>query len=182
MFLDTFFFTCHDFRRQQVRTYCLSSTSHFMLYITHDRLCNLNCIIYKNITHPFPSTIAYMSENAAIETKLFSKILIAMTLSVVWWVKYNTQVDTMMPYMMTSSPAGEPSTSPEFPRGFMGEFQGIIPAEISSWFPCGNEGEMKGNFLCGYFRLLSLWNPWGYFRVEISLMLPSKISKYNLMT
>ena len=29
-------------------------------------------------------------------------------------------------------PAGEPSTSPRFPRGFMGEFQGIIPVEISS--------------------------------------------------
>ena len=64
----------------------------------------------------------------------------------------------------------------------MWEFQGIIPAEISSWFLCGNEGEMKGNFLCGYFRFLSLWNPWGYFRVEISLVLPSKISKCNLMT
>ena len=25
--------------------------------------------------------------------------------SVVWWVKYDTQVDTMMPYMMTSSVA-----------------------------------------------------------------------------
>ena len=61
------------------------------------------------------------------------------------------------------SPAGEPSTTPRFPRRFMGEFQGIIPAEISSWLPCGNSGEMKGNFLCGYFCLLSQWNPWGYF-------------------
>ena len=40
--------------------------------------------------------------------------------------------------------------------------------------------EMKGNewdLLCGYFRLISLWNPWGYFHVEISLVLPSKVSK-----
>ena len=33
---------------------------------------------------------------------------------------------------ITINPAGEPSTSPRFPRGFMGEFQGIIPVEISS--------------------------------------------------
>ena len=79
-------------------------------------------------------------------------------------------------------PAGKPSTSPRFPRGFMGEFKGIIPVEISSWFPCGNSGEMKGNFLCGYFRLLSLWNPWGYFHVEISLVFPWKISKCNIRT
>ena len=30
------------------------------------------------------------------------------------------------------NPAGEPSTSPRFPRGFTGEFQVIIPVEISS--------------------------------------------------
>ena len=79
-------------------------------------------------------------------------------------------------------PAGEPSTSPRFLCRFIAEFQGIIPAEISSWFPCGNSWEIQGNFLCGYFRLLSLWNPWGNFHVEISLVLPSKISKCNLMT
>ena len=53
---------------------------------------------------------------------------------------------------------------------------------ISGDHPCGNFlkislqrfREMKGNFLCRYFRLLSLWNPWGYFYVEISLVLPSK--------
>mgnify|MGYP001802739646 CR=1 FL=1 len=56
----------------------------------------------------------------------------------------------------------------------MGEFKRIIPAEISSWFPSGNSGEMNGCFLCGYFRLLSLWNPWGYFHMGISLVLPSK--------
>ena len=27
----------------------------------------------------------------------------------------------------------------------------------SSWFPCGNSSEMMGNFLCVYFRLISLW-------------------------
>ena len=42
----------------------------------------------------------------------------------------------------------------------------------------GNEGE----FSMWIFRLLSLWNPWGYFHVEISLVLPSKVSKWNLMT
>ena len=40
----------------------------------------------------------------------------------------------------------------------------------------GNEGEFS------MFRLRSMWNPWGYFHVEISLVLPSKISKCNLMT
>ena len=82
---------------------------------------------------------------------------------------------------ISTDPAGEPSLSPIFPRGFTGEFQGITPAEISAWFPRGNEGEMKGNFLRGYFRLLSLWNPWEYFHVEISLVLPSKIWKWNLV-
>ena len=85
-------------------------------------------------------------------------------------------------YSIDVIPAGEPSTSPRFRRGFMGEFQGITPAEISSRFPCGNEEQMKGYFLCGYFQLLSLWNPWGYFRVEISHVLPSKILNCNLMT
>ena len=42
--------------------------------------------------------------------------------------------------------------------------------------------KMKGNFLGGCFRLLPLWNPWGYLHVEISLVFPSKISKCNLMT
>ena len=64
----------------------------------------------------------------------------------------------------------------------MGKFQGIIPAENSSWFPCGNSGETKEIFLCKYFRLISQWNPWGSFLAESSLVLPSKISKCNLMT
>ena len=44
--------------------------------------------------------------------------------------------------IICSNPVGEPSTSPRF----MGEFQGIIPAEISSWFPCGIEGKWRGIF------------------------------------
>ena len=70
-------------------------------------------------------------------------------------------------------PAGKPSTSPRFPHGFMGEFQGIIPVEISSSFPCGNSGEIKENILCGYFPLFSLQNHRGYFHMEISLIFPS---------
>ena len=34
--------------------------------------------------------------------------------------------------MEVKFPAGKASTSPIFPHGFMGEFLGIIPAEISS--------------------------------------------------
>ena len=36
------------------------------------------------------------------------------------------------PILFHHGPAGEPFTSPRFPLGFMGEFRGIIPAEISS--------------------------------------------------
>ena len=67
-------------------------------------------------------------------------------------------------------PSGRAIHVPRISTQIKGEFQGIIPAEISSLFPCGNLGEMKGNFLCGYFCFLSLWNPWGYFHVEISLI------------
>ena len=72
-------------------------------------------------------------------------------------------------------PSGGAIPVPQISTRIYGGISGIIPAEISARFPRGNEGEMKGNFLFGYVRLLSLWNPWGYFHVEISLMLPSKI-------
>ena len=38
-----------------------------------------------------------------------------------------------------------------------------------------------GNFRCGYFCLRFLWNPWGYFQVGTSFVLPSKISECNLI-
>ena len=79
-------------------------------------------------------------------------------------------------------PSGRDIHVPEISTRIYWEFQGIIPADIISWFPCGNSGEMKGKFLCGYIRLLSLQSPWGYFHVEISLVLPTKISKCNSMT
>ena len=71
-------------------------------------------------------------------------------------------------------PAGKPSTSPRFPHGFIREFQGFIPEEISSLYPCGNSGEIKDNFLCTFFPLFSLENHRVYFQMEISLVFPSK--------
>ena len=37
------------------------------------------------------------------------------------------------------------------PLDFHADSWGVIPAEIPWWFPCGNSGEMKGNFLFVYF-------------------------------
>ena len=71
-------------------------------------------------------------------------------------------------------PSGQAIRVPQISTRIFWGIPGIIPVEISSRFPRGNSGEMKGIFPCGYFRLLSLWNPWRYFRVEISLVLPQK--------
>ena len=54
------------------------------------------------------------------------------------------------------------SSLQKFPHDFPAEIQG-------KW--------RRTSFFCGYFRLLPLWNPWGYFHVEISLLLPSSVSK-----
>ena len=37
------------------------------------------------------------------KVKKLSQVKPSQAMIVVWWVKYDTQVDTMMPYMMTSS-------------------------------------------------------------------------------
>ena len=61
--------------------------------------------------------------------------------------------------MGTRIPVGEPSTSPRFPRRYMGEITGIIPVEISSWFPCENsenEWEFSRRILSPPFPVESL--------------------------
>ena len=40
-------------------------------------------------------------------------------------------------------------------------------------------GGIPRDQICGNFFMITMWNPWGYFCVEISLVLPSKISKCN---
>ena len=51
-----------------------------------------------------------------------------------WLIPLRNEIFLIKIYadLLIMCPAGEPSTSPRFPRGFIGEFQGIIPAEISS--------------------------------------------------
>ena len=51
------------------------------------------------------------------------------------WVQYqfwNFLYDVWTKMLQLKNLAGKPSTSLRFPHGFMGEFQGIIPMEISS--------------------------------------------------
>ena len=82
--------------------------------------------------------------------------------------------------MYWDSPAGEPSMSARFPLGFVVECQGIIPAEISSWFRKfrGKEGEISKWTFPPPFPVESL----GIFPHENFSRASLKNFKFNLMT
>ena len=88
--------------------------------------------------------------------------------------KWKQQQEVTKHTLKNKHPAGEPSTSPQISTRI---FRGI-PVD----HPCGNLliislwkfVGIEGTFRCGYFRRLSLWNPWGYFHVKIALVFPSK--------
>ena len=97
--------------------------------------------------------------------KLFPNLLLYQFISKLF-VSHSTLCHLLMTQRswenLDSNPAGKPSKSTDFHADF--------------W------GNSRGNFYVDIIRLLSLLNPRGYIRVEISLVLPSQFSKCNSMT